>query len=36
MSKEKLVLQFENAYSWFGSLFLVERDMNGNKNEKYV
>jgi hypothetical protein len=36
MSKEKLVLQFENAYSRFGSLYLVERDVIGNKTEKYV
>lgn len=34
--KEKLVLQFENAYSRYGSLYLVERNENEEKTENYV
>ncbi len=34
--KEKLVLQFENAYSWYWSLYLVTRNDSGDKKEEYV
>lgn len=34
--KEKLVLQFENAYSRYGSLYLVARNASGEKTETYV